>query len=214
MVGAYNGDPRLKQGSLHSVDFSLRGPVFAIGEIGVGWNYEENSARSSGNFKIGGYYNGGAGRVFGSPTETERGRGGFYVVAGHVLVRWSDDPTQDRRLGVFGSLIAAPDQRINKVSYFSDAGLLMYGPSSKRARDFIGLAAVYCSYCRDLRDAEEIKLAPAGVQNFEMTLELNYGWTIRLGLLFEPDLQYVVHSNGNTRLHNALPIGLNLVLNL
>ena len=213
MVGAYNGDPRLKQGTLHGVDFSLRGPVFAIGEIGVRWNYEQHLARFSGNLKVGGYYNGGTARVFGSPTETERGRNGLYVVADQVLTHWGDS-TQDRRLGVFGSLIAAPDQRIDKVPYFSDAGLVVYGPSSKRPRDFIGLAAVYGSYSRDLRGREEINPALAGVQNFEMTLELNYGWTIRPGLLFEPDLQYIVHPNGDTRLPNAVAIGLNLVLNL
>jgi porin len=137
----------------------------------------------------------------------------LYVVADQVLTHWGDS-TQDRRLGVFGSLIAAPDQRINKVPYFSDAGLVVYGPSSKRPRDFIGLAAVYGSYSRDLRGREEINPALAGVQNFEMTLELNYGWTIRPGLLFEPDLQYIVHPNGDTRLPNAVAIGLNLVLNL
>jgi porin len=213
MVGAYNGDPRVKQGSRHGVDFSLLGPVFAIGEVGVRWNYEQNSARFPGNLKIGGYYDGGTARVFGSRTETERGRSGFYVVADQVVVHWGD-PTQDRRLGVFGSLIAAPDQRINKVPYFSDAGLVIYGPSSKRPRDFIGLAAVYGSNSRDLRAAEEINPAPAGVQSFEMTLELNYGWTFRPGLLFQPDLQYVIHPNATTRLHNALAIGLNLVLNL
>jgi carbohydrate-selective porin OprB len=47
-----------------------------------------------------------------------------------------------------------------------------------------------------------------------MTLELNYGWTIRPGLLLQPDLQYIVHPNGNYRLPNALAIGVNIVVNL
>ena len=47
-----------------------------------------------------------------------------------------------------------------------------------------------------------------------MTLELNYGWTIRPGLLLQPDLQYLVHPNGNTQVHNAVAIGMNIVLNL
>src|SRR5215469_9520396 len=121
MAGAYNGDPRLRQGALHGVDFSLRGPVFSIGEIGVRWNFEQHLARFSGNLKVGGYYNGGTARVFGSPTETERGRSGLYVVADQVLTHWGDS-TQDRRLGVFGSLIAAPDQRINKYRIFPTPG--------------------------------------------------------------------------------------------
>jgi len=38
-AGAYNGDPKVKEGSRHGVDFSLRGPLFAIGELGLRWNY-------------------------------------------------------------------------------------------------------------------------------------------------------------------------------
>jgi porin len=217
MAGAYNGDPRLKQGERHGLDFSLRGPVFAIGEIGGRWNFERNSSRLPGNFKVGGYYNGGSTRVFAAAPaaqfETEQGRTGFYVVADQALVRWGD-ATQDRHLGVFGGFTAAPDQRINRVPYFFDTGLVLYGPSAKRNRDFVGLAVVYGSYSHDLRLAEELNQTPAGVQNFEMTIELNYGWTVRPGLLLQPDLQYVVHRNGNTRLHNAVAIGINIVLNL
>ena len=217
MAGAYNGDPRLKQGARNGVDFSLRGPVFAIGEIGLRWNFEKDSPRLPGNLKLGSYYNGGSARVFttapAAQPETERGRSGFYVIADQALLRWGDS-AQDRHLGVFGAFTAAPDQRVNQVPYFFDSGLVMYGPSSKRPRDLIGLAVAYGSYSSDLRLAEEINPSPAGVQNFEMTVELNYGWTVRPGLLLQPDLQYVVHPNGNTRLHNALAIGINIVVNL
>jgi porin len=134
-------------------------------------------------------------------------------VADQALVHWGGS-TQDRHLGVFEGFTAAPDQRVNRVPYFFDSGLVAYGPSSERPRDFVGLAMVYGSYSRDLRLAEELNPAPAGVQNFEMTIELNYGWTVRPGLLLQPDLQYVVHPNGNTLRHNAGAIGINIVLNL
>ena len=128
-------------------------------------------------------------------------------------MHWGDS-TKDRHLGVFGALTAAPDQRVNRVPYFFDTGLVAYGPSSKRPRDFVGLAVVYGSYSRDLRLAEELNPAPVGVQNLEMTIELNYGWTVRPGLLLQPDLQYIVHPSGASRLHNAVAIGINIVLNL
>lgn len=209
MVGAYNGDPELKQGSRHGVDFSLRGPLFLIGEFGL--------RGSSGNLKVGGYYNGGTANAFvstpGRPPETSRDRYGFYVVGDHVLLRFGD-PGQDRHLGVFGAFTAAPDRRVNQVPYFFDSGLVMYGPSRSRPKDFVGFAAVYGSYSSDLRRAEEIQPTIRGVQHFETTFELNYGWTIRPGLLMQPDLQYIVHPNGNERLPNALAIGLNIVINL
>jgi len=102
-----------------------------------------------------------------------------------------------------GGFTAAPDQRVNKVRYFFDSGIVLYGPSQKRPKDLVGLAVVYGSYSHDLQGAEEIQSGPVGIQNFEMTLELNYGWSIRPGLLLQPDLQYLVHPDGTTRLHNC-----------
>ena len=92
--------------------------------------------------------------------------------------------------------------------------MVLYGLLSKRPRDFLGLGIVYGSSSRDLRLAQEINPTPLGVQHFEMTVELNYGWTVRPGLLLQPDFQYLVHPNGSTRLRNAVAIGINIVLNL
>jgi porin len=209
MVGAYNGDPALKQGQQHGVDFSLRGPPFLIAEIGF--------LGDSTNLKFGGYYNGGAADIFASrpdrPAETSRDRYGVYVLGDRTLLRFGDSG-QDRHLGVFGAFVAAPDQRVNEVPYFFDSGLVMYGPSRSRPKDFVGFAAVYGSYSSDLRRTEEAQPTFAGIQYFEMTLEWNYGWAIRPGLLLEPDVQYIIHPNGNKLLPNALAVGLNIVVNL
>jgi porin len=209
MVGAYNGDPALKQGARHGFDFSLHGPPFVIAEFGL--------RAASGNLKFGGYYNGGSARIFATapnrPPETSSDRYGLYVLGDHVLRRFGD-PHQDRHLGVFSAFIAAPDQHVNQVPYFFDIGLVMYGPSRRRPKDLIGFALVYGAYSSDLRRAEEIQPTPATVQHFESTLELNYGWAVRPGLLLQPALQYIVHPNGNERIPNALAIGLNIVVNL
>jgi porin len=102
---------------------------------------------------------------------------------------------------------------VNRVPYFFDTGFVLYGPFRRRPKDFVGFAAVYGSYSLDLRHAEEAQAATS-VQHFETTLELNYGWTIRPGLLVQPDVQYVVHPNGNERLRNSLSMGLNIVINI
>src|SRR5262249_58776006 len=73
MVGAYNGDPTVKNGIHHGLDFSMRGPPFVIGEVGFRWNDQKNSALSS-NLKFGGYDN-------------TDGRYGFYVLGDSVLMR-------------------------------------------------------------------------------------------------------------------------------
>ena len=67
---------------------------------------------------------------------------------------------------------------------------------------------------RDLRHIEEIQRnSSLGVQQFEMTLEVNYGVAIRPGLLLQPDVQYMVHPNGTQTTRNALAIGINIVVN-
>src|SRR5262249_55541642 len=91
MVGAYNGDPKLKEGKRHGVDFSMRGPLFLIGEFGFRRNYAKISKGLSGNLKFGGYYNGGTATAFGSgamdqPSEKRR-RYGLYVLGDQALLR-------------------------------------------------------------------------------------------------------------------------------
>jgi hypothetical protein len=65
-----------------------------------------------------------------------------------------------------------------------------------------------------LREAEEIQPTSLGVQHFETTLEWNYGWAVRPGLLLQPDFQYVIHPSGGRRLPDAVAIGINVVLNV
>ena len=218
MLGAYNGDPRLKEGGRHGVDFSMRGPLFLIGEFGFRRKSQPDSTDRSGNLKLGGYYNGGTSQSFGSglsgsPSKTVQGRYGLYVVGDQVLVRWGES-AQDRHLGVFGAFTAAPDSRVNKVPYFFDTGLVMYAPFRSRAKDFTGFAVVHGAYSQDLRRAEMKQANPSvAVQQSETALEWNYGLAIRPGLLLQPDVQYLIHPNGNTRIGNALAIGVNIVAN-
>jgi hypothetical protein len=48
---------------------------------------------------------------------------------------------------------------------------------------------------------------------YEMTLELTYGCVVMLGLLLQPDLQYIINPGGNRAIPNALAIGVNAVVN-
>ena len=135
------------------------------------------------------------------------------MVGDRVLWRWGDSE-QRRHLGAFGAFTFAPDQSVNKLPYFFDTGLVAYGPFRRRPKDFAGFAVVYGSYSRDLRRAEELQPSLSiGVQQFEMALEWNYGVVIKPGLLFQPDVQYLVHPNGTRTIPNAFTIGANIVVN-
>jgi porin len=220
MVGCYNGDPGLKEGDRHGVDFTLRGPPFVIGEVGYRRNYGKDAPGLPGNVKLGAYFNGGSAEVFdsglaGRPSETVRARYGFYVLGDQALARWGD-PAEKRHLDAFAAFVCAPDQRVNTAPYFFDTGLVAYGFLPSRPRDFAGFGVAYGSYSGDLRRAEEIRAATdpsVGVQSFEMTLELTYGCTVKPGLLVQPSLQYLINPGGNKAIPNALAIGANVVFN-
>jgi porin len=220
MAGCYNGDPEVKEGDRHGVDFTLRGPAFVIGEVGYRRNYGTDPPGLPGNLKVGAYFNGGNVDVFdsgaaGRPNETVRARYGFYVLGDQAIIRWGD-PAEKRHLGAFASFVCAPDRRVNQVPYFFDAGLVAYGFLPSRPRDFAAFGVAYGSYSGDLRRAEELQALtnPAvGIQSWEMTVEWSYGCTVRPGLLVQPSIQYLINPGGNKAIPNALAIGANLVFN-
>jgi porin len=221
MVGCYNGDPEVKDGDQHGTDFSLRGPAFVIGEVGYRRNYGKDATGLPGNMKFGAYFNAGSAETFdasptGQPSEIPQARYGFYVVGDQAIMRWGD-PAEKRHLGAFGAFACAPDPRVDQLPYFFDAGLVAYGFLPNRPRDFLGFGVAYGSYSSNLRSAEETQALTnpaAGVQDWEMTLELTYGCTIRPGLLIQPDVQYLINPGGNETIPNALAVGVNVVISL
>lgn len=220
MIGCYNGDPGVKNGDTNGVDYSLRGPPFVISEFGYRWNYGKDASGLPGNFKFGAYYNGGDAEIYGSgienrPAETAQSRYGIYTIVDQTLIRWGN-LEEKRHLGAFASFVYAPDQRVSQVPYFFNAGLVAYGLVSSRPRDFVALGVAYGSYSGDLRRQEESEALTdptIGIQSWEMTIELNYGCTIRPGMLVQPSLQYIVNPGGNKAMANALAFGLNMVFN-
>jgi porin len=184
MVGAYNGDPKLKDGARHGVDFSLRGPLFLIGELGLRRNYGKDAAGLAGNLKLGGY--------------ADEGRYGLYLVGDQELFRWGD-AAQGRHVGAFGALTITPDWRASKAPLFFDTGLVLYGPARSRAKDSIGVAIAYAQY---------------QASAFEMTVEGTYRLRVAPGFEVQPNVQYIVHPSGSRTLPDALAIGVNIVVTL
>ena len=217
MAGGYNGDPAVKEGNQHGLDFSLRGPLFAIGEVGLRWNNGDHATGLPRNIKAGAYFNGGQFEVLttGGQTRTVHGLYGLYILGDQVVARWGDS-SQNRHLGWYGAFLATPGQHLNSAPYFFDTGLVAYGPVVRRPKDFAAMGLAYGSYAPGFRQAEPAGI-PAGMpitaRNFETTVEWTYGCTIRPGLVVQPSLQYLIHPKGTTAVPNALALGLNLVIN-
>jgi porin len=220
MAGEYNGDPKIKDGSQHGLDFSLRGPLFAIGEVGMRWNYGTHAAGLPRNIKAGVYFNGGSfdalrEDVAGARVRSVQGLYGMYVLGDQAVLRWGD-LQQNRHLGVFGAFLAVPHERLNTAHYFWDTGLVAYGVVRERPKDFAAIGVGYASY------SDGLNVQPSGVpatqsvamRRFESTIEGTYGWALRPGLVVQPSVQYILRPRGTRMIPNTVAMGVNLVINL
>jgi porin len=89
MGGVYNGDPSVRDNSNHGVDFSMDGPLFAIGEIAYQPNSLPGDRGLVGNYKAGFWYDNSRFADF-NTSEFERGNWGFYTLFDQVLVRFEE----------------------------------------------------------------------------------------------------------------------------
>jgi porin len=153
---------------------------------------------------------------YAQPAGVKRGNWGLYGLFDQVLIPFAE-PTSNRGLGVFGSVLVSPDQSISQMPYFFTAGVACRGISASRPTDIAGFGVVFGEFSSDLRDAEEREqlLDPTiGVQNHETDLEWTYRFNMRKGaLFFQPDIQYVIRPGGMGQVANAVVLGCQLGVN-
>jgi porin len=222
MGGVYNGDPSIREIKHNGADFSMDGPVFAIGEVGYQLNgLPSDKSRLLGNYKTGFWYDNAEFTDFrtvgtGGPSEKKRGSWGAYGMFDQVLVPFGEG-TNNRGFGVFGSVTVAPDESISQMPYFFTAGVACRGIFASRPTDTAGFGIVYGDFSSDLRHAQERQqqLDPTvGVQNYEAVLEWTYRFYIRKGAIFlQPDIQYVINPGGTGKIDNALVLGCQIGFN-
>jgi porin len=221
MAGIYNGDTAIRAEDNHGVDMSMNGPVCVMGEAGYRLNGLPGDSQFLGNYKAGFWYDNSTFTDYrtvgyGTPTSTQQGSWGFYGLFDQVLIPFAK-PTSNRGLGVFGSVIVAPDQSVSQMPYFFTAGVAMRGIIASRPTDAAGLGVVFGEFSSDLRDAEQREqlLDPTvGVQSHETVLEGTYRFNLRHGaLFFQPDVQYVMRPGGTGQLANAVVLGCQLGVN-
>jgi porin len=228
MAGVYNGDPTLGDNDKHGVDWTMRGPLFAIGEIGVHLNQEPLATGLPGNYKIGGYYlagkvpdqhrdiDGGSIALTGLSPQMHSGNGGFYILLDQMIYR--DGGVGSRRgLTSFVSLVVAPDSSVNTMPVFANGGLVYRGLFPSRPHDTAAFGVAYGAFssqlARSQRDARSAGGA-AGIQKYEVALELTYIVQATRWLQVQPDLQYIINPGGAGKIPNALVLGFQLALTL
>ena len=221
MAGVYNGDTAIRADDNHGTDMSMNGPVFVMGEAGYRLNGLPGDSQFLGNYKVGFWYDDSTLTDYrtvgyGTPTGSKQGSWGFYGMFDQVLIPFAE-PTSNRGLGVFGSVLVAPDQAVSEMPYFFTAGLAMRGIFASRPTDAAGFGVVFGEFSNDLRDAEQREqlLDPTvGVQSHETVLEWTYRFNLRQGaLFFQPDVQYVIRPAGTGQIANAVVLGCQLGIN-
>ena len=221
MAGIYNGDTAIRADDNHGTDMSMNGPVFVMGEAGYRLNGLPGDSQFLGNYKIGFWYDNSTLTDYrtvgyGTPTGSQQGSWGFYGMFDQVLIPFAE-PTSNRGLGVFDSVLVAPDQAVSEMPYFFTAGVAMRGIFASRPTDAAGFGVVFGEFSSDLRDAEQREqlLDPTvGVQSHETVLEWTYRFNLHQGaLFFQPDVQYVMRPGGTGQLANAVVLGCQLGVN-
>jgi len=122
---------------------------------------------------------------------------------------------EGRQLGIFGSLVTAPDTSVSPMPLFFSTGLVAYGPFPKRPRDVLALGMAYGGYSSALRREQQALalLNPATLpQVSELTLELSYGLQLLPGLMLQPGAQLLINPGGNRSTPTALALGVNAVV--
>lgn len=215
MGGIYNGDPSIRSNDKHGVDLSLRGPVFAIGELGYQANSLPGDSGLIGNYKAGIWYDNSRFTDF-NTGELERGNWGFYTLFDQVLVRFGEQGSH-RGFGIAGSFLVSPDESRSQMPYFFTAALVTRGIFASRPLDVAGLGVVSGYFSDDLRRSQQqaqLVDPRVGVQRRETAVELTYRFSFaKSALYFQPDLQYIIRPGGTGRLPNAFVIGAQVGVN-
>jgi porin len=226
MVGFYNGDPDIRDNDSHGCDFSLHGPLFAMGEVGYQRNGHRDDPGMLGDYKLGAFFNGGsfdrfsrsqfAPGIGGGRAGQDEGNWGYYALFDQVICQpcGKDNP---RATGIFGSIIVAPESSINQIPFCVTGGIVDRGRIPCRPEDSLWFGVVYGKFSDDLQDAQEraqILDPTVGVQESELVFEWAYRFRMHSGaMFFQPDLQYIINPGGAHQYSNALQVGAQAGIN-
>src|ERR1700751_1983682 len=227
-AGIYNGDPTVRANDQHGVDLTLKGPAFAMVEVGYQINgLPGDNSQLLGNYKLGAWYDAARLTNFSSSIMTPGtpggnglfstlGSSGVYGIFDQVLVPFGS-PGSNRGLGVFGAVICGLDPQVQQMPFFFNAGVEARGVFESRPVDAIALGIVYGHFSNDLQQAQQAQqlLNPAvGIQKYETTIELTYrAYFDKSAIFIQPDLQYIFRPGGTGQIRDALVVGAQAGIN-
>ena len=233
IAGIYDANPKVSKINNQGADFSFEmdSGYLAIGQLTYkhGHNPKENGL--PGSFCFGSYYESSKFQDLANPGKTWRGNYGFYLICDQMIYRgdWPEftgpshmksEASQAERtrnpyhpqtaisadrpkgLTVWGGAYLAPQEHTNTQTYQLAAGLVYQGLPPNRDLDVTAFGIVM-GHFSDLLDG----------QGIETVLEFNHRFQLGPWCYFTPDIQYIIHPNGQTNIDDALVLGMELSFN-
>ncbi|MDF0731157.1 carbohydrate porin [Pseudomonas entomophila] len=202
------------QGALMPVELVWSPRVNGLeGEYRAGYYY--SNAKAQDVYKDG---NGQPAALSGQAYRSSASKQGFWLGAQQQVTSLASDAS--RGLSLFANA-TLHDKKTNAIDNYVQAGVVYKGPFQARAKDDIGFAlarvhvnpayrknARLANLARGLDDDHDPAFLP--VQDTEYSAELNYGIHLADWLTLRPNLQYIRHPGGVSRVDDALVGGVKI----
>jgi porin len=175
-----------------STFFGAPSDLFAITELKHRWHTEGDAL--AGGFSVGAWNHNGDFPTTGGTVDS--GTMGFYATLDQELVRNED--------GVVAAFAQAgfADRDVARVDLHLGGGIGQIGLGEGHETDGYGVYASYAHFSTDAGFSESAETA----------VELYLTWTLRKGVILQPDLSYIMNPGGDAGLDNALVFSLRCVL--
>ena len=228
-AGAFEINPT----RLHNSGFtwSTRGATGVIVPVEIGYRTTIWQTRYPSHFALGGWYNSAPyrdpyfnsrgqprGLFGGKPLLYAGGRGGLYATAEQVVYR--PDRASHRDLTLF-AVAGAPFDTREVYAFQAVVGALWKGPFAARPFDQFAVLASYVRFSnREIGYLNDLLFkahSPSGLSPDQFIFEVNYGVPVAPGVVFYPDMQYIVnpdtisHPGASAVPGDAFVIGTRLV---
>ena len=201
MSGIYVSNPDNKDANNNGVDFSFDGGALWLGEIGFSPSLNITANSLTGNYKLGVLLDTTEFEIFNRPGRTKSYNYGFYFFMDQMLYKESN--TDNQGLIFFSVFTYSPQEQINKFPFYYAGGLAYVGLINNRDEDKTGFGFLIGEFSDDLPQ-----------QDYEMILELTYKIQALKWLIAQPQMQYVVHPDGDQNIDDALVMGFKFELEL
>lgn len=217
-TGAYQVRPKF--GGKYGFDWGWSGTTGAYFPVEFGWEPSFGPDELNGHYKIGfttdtSRYqdllydaNGVPFPISGNPPAKHGGRHSFYVLGDQMISRNGNGP--ENGLVLLGGFVAS-DKTTSKINRFAFAAVRDQGLLPGRKDDVAGVMLAHAHISNRLTTAQELSGDP--LQTGEWAMEGTYRIAAAKGLTISPDVQYLVHPNGEKSIPNALALAARVEIN-